>query len=79
VRLTLEMGVRVPSKERCPMYKSTGRNVVVSASVTSISTHSLSDVTAVNKRNSTNGNLRHVNKTVTVLLLKELRSFGQFI
>jgi hypothetical protein len=77
VRLTLKMGVRVPSKQRCPMYKSTRRNVV-SASVTSISTHSLRDVTAVNKRNSTNGNLRRVNKTVAVLL-KELRSFDQFI
>ena len=60
------------------MYRRTGRNVVVSAGVTSISRHSLSDVTAVNKRNSTNGNLRHISKTVAVLL-NELRSFGKFI
>jgi hypothetical protein len=60
-----------------PMYGRTGRNVV-SAGVTSISRQSLSDVTAVNKRNSTNGNLRHINKAVAVLL-NELCSFGKFI
>ena len=78
VILTPKMGVRVPPKQRCPMYWSTGRNVVVSAGVTSISRHSLSDVTAVNKRNSTNGKFLHSNKTVAVLL-NELCSFGKFI
>ena len=68
MRLTLKMGVRVPSKQRYQCIKVLDVIFVASAGVTSISRPSLSDVMAVNKRNSTNGDMRHINKTVAVLL-----------